>query len=242
MDFKQIPQIICIYILTNLINGKVYVGKTKHLRKRIREHTYESADQVIDRAIKKYGIENFKIEVLYKYDILPDNKYEMLAMETAFIEFYESTNSEIGYNICIIGSNPINTIPSKEHRRKLSISKTGNLNPMFGKKGKDNPSYGIKRTDKQKEQNRIARLGKKHSEESKIKNSISQLKRLDWKKPVKQINKITNEIIKIWTSATDAEKELGINNKDISSVCTKRIDKNGYGRAAAGGFKWEYAN
>lgn len=51
-----------IYIFTNLINGKQYVGQTtKTFKERYRRHVIKNPKQYIDRAIKKYGIENFKI-------------------------------------------------------------------------------------------------------------------------------------------------------------------------------------
>ncbi|MBR5914145.1 MAG: GIY-YIG nuclease family protein [Selenomonadaceae bacterium] len=52
-----------IYKITNLINGKIYVGQTKFsVEKRFKEHA--KADSLIGRAIRKYGKENFKIEVI----------------------------------------------------------------------------------------------------------------------------------------------------------------------------------
>ena len=52
-----------IYKITNLTNGKVYVGQTKFsVEKRFKEHS--KADSLIGRAIRKYGIENFKTEIL----------------------------------------------------------------------------------------------------------------------------------------------------------------------------------
>ena len=52
-----------IYILTNKVNGKQYVGKDSNLPNRVNQHLsgYENNCPLIYRAIKKYGRENFDI-------------------------------------------------------------------------------------------------------------------------------------------------------------------------------------
>ncbi len=55
-----------IYLITNLINGKQYVGKTKNsIEKRFADHKSAGSNcKALKRAIKKYGDENFKIEII----------------------------------------------------------------------------------------------------------------------------------------------------------------------------------
>lgn len=59
-----------IYLATNLINGKKYVGQTKDKRldRRIQEHLYDAADKTknvaFHNALNKYRIENFKVEII----------------------------------------------------------------------------------------------------------------------------------------------------------------------------------
>lgn len=53
-----------VYQITNLINGKIYVGKHKS-NKHPNENGYYGSGKQITAAIKKYGIENFKKEVLH---------------------------------------------------------------------------------------------------------------------------------------------------------------------------------
>ena len=56
-----------LYQITNLINGKIYIGQTNNIQKRWSNHKCGNAPhQVIARAIKKYGVENFKFEILYR--------------------------------------------------------------------------------------------------------------------------------------------------------------------------------
>lgn len=53
-----------VYKITNLINGKIYVGKHKSANHPLINEYYGSGKQ-ITAAIKKYGKESFKKEVLY---------------------------------------------------------------------------------------------------------------------------------------------------------------------------------
>jgi len=117
-----------IYKITNLINGKIYIGK---------ENTYDSdylgSGLIINRAIKKYGRENFKKDVIDTADTLED----LNEKEIYWIKEYDSINNKIGYNIMIGGDGGDNFTnhPNKEEiRKKFSLRSTGSKNPMFGKK------------------------------------------------------------------------------------------------------------
>ena len=56
-----------IYQITNLINNKIYIGKTNNPQKRWDNHKCSNdPNMVIARALRKYGINNFKFEVLYR--------------------------------------------------------------------------------------------------------------------------------------------------------------------------------
>lgn len=83
-----------IYIITNTVNGKVYVGQTrKALSERIRHHfsKYETCRK-LKEAISEYGKECFTYSVL---ELVPFS--ELNDRETYYIEQYNSI--ENGYNI-----------------------------------------------------------------------------------------------------------------------------------------------
>ena len=54
-----------IYQVTNLLNGKIYIGK--HETFDINDD-YMGSGKLIKRAIKKYGVENFKKEILFDFE------------------------------------------------------------------------------------------------------------------------------------------------------------------------------
>ncbi len=113
-----------IYCITNTINNKVYIGKSKNLKARLNVHLYELKNNKhhsfhLQRSVNKYGIENFKFEILeYCNEKLLDEK------ENIHIFKYNSTNRLNGYNI----------LKSKELSKQQSINavvrnlKFGNLN------------------------------------------------------------------------------------------------------------------
>ncbi len=62
-----------IYLITNIVNNKQYVGQTKRtIDARWKSHVYEAKlnkyDMYFHKAIRKYGSENFRIELLETCD------------------------------------------------------------------------------------------------------------------------------------------------------------------------------
>ena len=111
-----------IYKIANDINDKVYVGQTRQkLNKRINRHIFDSkkgSETYIHKAIRKYGWEHFKVEVLEdniplenlnEREIFWTNKFNALAPN--------------GY-VLIAGGEP--RIVSEETRKKISNSLKGN--------------------------------------------------------------------------------------------------------------------
>lgn len=64
-----------IYCVTNLVNNKKYIGQTlRSLRQRLTEHK-NSYSSKLYQAIKLYGIDNFKIEILEETNDLDYKEY-----------------------------------------------------------------------------------------------------------------------------------------------------------------------
>ena len=87
---------IGIYKITNLINGKVYIGQSIHIERRWMEHCNPSSSSVISKAIQKYGKENFNFEVLKEFSIQDSDKLD--EYEDYYIHYYNSL-VPYGYNV-----------------------------------------------------------------------------------------------------------------------------------------------
>ena len=121
-------------------NGKCYIGQTADYRldQRINEHLQKARKcPGIYNAIKKYGAENIKWEVLDC--VLYEHADEA---EKFYIALYRSFGED-GYNLTDGGD-----CPRFHHtaRRKMAKKKLGKKNPMYGKghkvSGERNGMYG----------------------------------------------------------------------------------------------------
>lgn len=108
-----------VYLITNKINGKKYVGQTiRPIAQRFREHC--RADSVIGCAIRKYGEFNFTIEHIDTAFSLE----ELNALEQFWIKEHDSYNN--GYNLTIGGgSGTVGYRHTEDARKKMSESHTG---------------------------------------------------------------------------------------------------------------------
>lgn len=114
-----------VYLITNKITGKKYIGVTHHsdVNKRFDTHKYGRIR--LSNSIKKYGSENFTIESV-KECISLDEAY---MLEPSYIEEY-GTRHPNGYNYSSGGKGSReghgNSIPtSEETKKKISASKKG---------------------------------------------------------------------------------------------------------------------
>ena len=139
-----------VYITTNLINSKQYVG----------EHTanmndsYLGSGKLLKSTIKKYGKENFKREILEYFN----SKEEAFSAQEKYINEY-NTLTPNGYNIspkggCMCGTG-CHSEESKDKIRQHIL--------------------GIKRSEKCKEKNRLSHLGNKDTIETIQKKSAAHI-------------------------------------------------------------------
>ena len=137
-----------IYKITNTANGKSYIGQTIHdaEKTRIRYHFAGRGNQLVKRAIEKYGQDAFTYEILHD-GIIPDF-LDILEIE-AIAKF--NTLSPHGYNLTTggEGGSPsdetrqkhLEAIRHPEVRQKHLEATKGENNPMYGKSHRERTGY-----------------------------------------------------------------------------------------------------
>lgn len=112
-----------IYLLTNKINGKRYIGFTIHFKRRMREHrrceTNTKNRSPIASAIRKYGWDAFQVSILAESW---DTEYAQSVLESQFIREYDSLVSNgLGYNMTGGGQGTHGLKFTEARRKKMSI-------------------------------------------------------------------------------------------------------------------------
>ena len=121
-----------IYLYTNIINNKVYVGQTFNEGTRYSAHKNSPKHigqknvfrSYFHEAIAKYGFENFKYEVIYELEY-EDSYIDLVkkaldSLEIYLIKKYNSNDPAYGYNLTEGGGGTIGFKMSEEHKKKIS--------------------------------------------------------------------------------------------------------------------------
>lgn len=200
-----------IYMFTNKLNNKRYIGSAVDLNKRISRYfqkyylnNIRFKNILIIKAIRKYGIDNFYISIL---EYVNNEKLDLIKREQFWLD---SIKPE--YNILKIANSSLGYKHTKEAKLKISLAKLGKkLSPET----KKNISSSLK----------LSKLvGHKHSLEVKLK-----LKEIASKRThnlcrnifVSVKNVYTGEIIK-YKSVREAAKNLKADTRSIRSRIPNR--------------------
>lgn len=222
MQIRKIDKGKCgIYLIRNIVNDKVYVGKAKDVYNRMLGHRrnlrVKSKDENrhLIAAWHKYGEDTFEYIIIEEFEF---DEQKLREREDYWIVYYDATNRDKGYNLrrdsstgCIVS----------EETRKLKSELT---------KGEKNPNYGHKWSDEQKQQmselkreqyktgiavvnrdnsKKGARVRNERWEENPelleiMKDKVSE-RRTEYK--FYQCDKQTGDVVKVWDSIRDILKE-----------------------------------
>lgn len=122
-DIKIKDKIWCVYIHTNKINNKVYIGITSQIPEKRwgkNGNYYKKNQSVFYNAIHKYGWNNFE-HIIFAEDL---TKEEAINMEIKLIALYKSNckrykNPEYGYNMTDGGEGNLGLIHSEETKQTI---------------------------------------------------------------------------------------------------------------------------
>lgn len=126
-----------IYKITNIVTGDIYVGKTeKTLGERLYFHYYDSrrSETYLHRAMRKYGKDNFVIEILEDCEICRLNELEVKWI-TLLKPLYNMTKGGEG--------GPTHHLQSWKDGMAKRRSLSGAGNPMFGKSAMKGRSHSV---------------------------------------------------------------------------------------------------
>ena len=120
-----------LYLITNLVNWKTYVGITTNPRLRWTKHKYGHGSRLVRLAIAKYGIENFRFAVIFKS---PDRACVEWMERHAISDW--KTESPLGYNRNPGGGGPpVGLKHSAETvARRAAANRGKKREPGFGKR------------------------------------------------------------------------------------------------------------
>lgn len=211
-----------IYKITNLENGKFYIGSaagTGGFSKRWHKHNADfiknKNSPYLQNAWNKYGSTQFKFEIL-----LICERRECLYYEQKYLDNFKPWDHTIGYNICKVAGSVLGTKRSAVSRAKQSASR----------KGRPADNRGIPRTEAERTKISRSKQGQlltqihKNNISIGLKNSKNKYKRC-----IDRINPITGEC-KEYSSIKEACEE-GFHRSSIIQVLNGK-------RKFCGGYFW----
>jgi group I intron endonuclease len=211
-----------IYIITNIINQKIYIGSTSNHIRRKKDHfnklrTNKHHSPHLQKSFNKYGEENFIFEILEHVENLND----LLDREQYYLDLYKSYDHTRGYNICKIAGNTTGYSHTEETKAKISKINKG-------------------RTPSEETRKKISELrkGKKHDESTKTKISMSHKNggnsymrgrtgsKHHASKSVVQMS-LDGEFIAEYSAISEAERAIGIGAGRITKCCKGAVKRTG---------------
>lgn len=211
-------------------SGKSYIGQTTNEKLRRKswfasKGPYTRPASKIAKARYKYGIENFKYEILHKsiYSSKEIAVQDLNRLEIYYIGLYDSYKN--GYNCTLGGDGVVGVKLTDAQKEKLRLKNLGKVMSDESKKKIGEASRYWQNTPEGKAKMSAARKGKTKKKGYKnLANSTSVLKYT-----------VEGEFIAEFSSIKEASNYTRSLAANIVAVCTGR-------RKTAGGYVWKYKN
>jgi len=166
-----------IFKITNLINSKLYIGKSSNDRA-----SYFGSGRAIKAAINKYGKINFKKEIIDTAETLS----ELNSKERYWIQYYNSYEPTIGYNRSLGGDDNWEVLSdSAKFQRAANQLKKFKSEEFRKKKKEDTTKYYMDPKNREAQSERIRKTYYRLSEEEKekVKKRLLDGSRRRWANP-----------------------------------------------------------
>lgn len=216
-----------IYIITNIINGKQYVGKTiRRVQTRYWEHTHRDINKkdLLHQALCKYGIENFTIEILEKNIFTLE---ELNLKECIWIK-QKNTLAPNGYNLTEGGDGGNGKTYSvydnfwKKQNKQTFVIHQKKANQKLQEFLNANPD--LKAEFQTKRIEGFLKWRENNMEEAQlILNKATEAARLKNSIPIEEYDLNTKETIASFLNANEASKTTGIDPSTIRKCCKGKI-------------------
>lgn len=207
-----------IYQIVNKINGKIYVGKTNFsLGKRFREHCHDAFQLRCEKrplyaAMRKYGIENFYIELLEETNEPESKEIYWIEKLGSFKTGYNATQGGDGaryldYDLIVATYQELKSEKATAEKMGIDVSSV--------------------------------RVALKERGE-KIYTS-QEVNRRQYGTVIKQLDKNNGELIQVFATAKDAARHIRPNTSSLGGVTSHITEVCKGKRQSAYGYKWKYA-
>ena len=203
------PKYSCVYVATNSVNGKQYVGVTmRYLCHRKYTHfrmaLKGNSQSAFHRALRKYGKEAFTFALLGKFDTFDEAKRQ----EINFISMLRPA-----YNMTKGGDGSVGYRHTQEERKRISERNKGRPGPW---RGKGIPPGFLVRDDLWRARIGAAHRGRKMSAEK----VASMMEKRGNKAGFKGIACLNDG--KEFPSAAEAARYYGVQSNVVLNICKRR--------------------
>jgi len=201
MGTSKLKYIGYIYKFTSPSN-KVYIGQTTRKYRKCEHASYAKRGnkKPFYKAIRKYGMDNFKYEILIEIKAHTQDKLNVLldTLERFYIRKYKSTDENFGYNLAVGGRTNRGYHHTQEYKQKLSSIQKGKDMSKAWKKSAE-LHKGVPRTAEIKDKIRISQ------------KTCKTILQLD----------LEDNIICVFSSINEAAKQLGCRRYTIQQAINK---------------------